>query len=513
MSFTPRTPGASALTALFLSLGLWLSACASAPSAPKTRPAPEATAPVEGTVNANSKPTPTVVAPPPRSAAQDFEQAVAIARAGELTAAESALRALVTQNPRLDYAWTNLGIVQERLGRHEDAERSYRQALAVAPEQESAWDCLARLYGRTDRSAALETELRGLVEAKQDSVPLHTALAITLLQQKKLAPAAAEAKQALRLDERNTRAMQVLAQVYYREGKHELARMVLENARDIAPGDAATRNALGLVYLALKVGPQALEEFKEAAKLRPDFAEARNNFGALLNEAQDYPAAVTELEAAVRAAPDFAAARLNLGNAYRGQGEFERAKSEYEQVLTLRPGQPDPFFNLAILFLDVEPPGVDPVERYKTAITYFERYEAQGGRDERIPQYTKDARKSIEREERRLERERKDQLRKAAEQEKAQREQAKQAAENPSPPTQAAPSASDAPPAAISSPEAAPAAKAPSGSQPAPTPAPPAHVGAPSEGTPPPAPVSQPEPAPGTAPSKSGSGKLATDKN
>lgn len=505
MSSAPRrTQGALALTALFLSSGLWLSACA---SAPETRPTSEAAA--QAPVDEKAKPTPTVVEPPPRSAAQDFDQAVAIARAGELTAAETALRALVTQNPKLDYAWTNLGIVQERLGRHEDAERSYRQALAVAPEQESAWDCLARLYGRTGRSAALETELRGLVEAKQDSVPLRTALAITLLQQKKLGPAAAEAKQALRLDERHTRAMQVLAQVYYGEGKHELARMVLENARDISPGDAATRNALGLVYLALKVGPQALEEFKEAAKLRPDFAEARNNFGALLNEAQDYPAAVTELEAAVRAAPDFAAARLNLGNAYRGQGEFERAKAEYEQVLALRPGQPDPFFNLAILFLDVEPPGVDPVQRYKTALTYFERYEAQGGRDERIPQYTKDARKSIEREERRLERERKDQLRKAAEQEKAEREQAKQAAENPAPapsPTQAAPSAGDAP-STLPSPttiEAAP---------PAPTPAPSAHVGAPSEGTPPPAPVSQPEPASGTAPSKSGSGKLATDKN
>ncbi|NTX17540.1 tetratricopeptide repeat protein [Myxococcus sp. CA056] len=528
MSFSPRTPGASALTALFLSSGLWLSACA---SGPETRPT--AKAPVEATADADSKaaPVPTVVAPPPRSAAQDFEQAVAIARAGELTAAETALRALVTQNPKLDYAWTNLGIVQERLGRHEDAERSYRQALAVAPEQESAWDCLARLYGRTGRSAALETELRGLVETKQDSAPLHTALAITLLQQKKLGPAATEAKQALKFDERHTRAMQVLAQVYYREGKHELARMVLENARDIAPGDAATRNALGLVYLALKVGPQALEEFKEAAKLRPDFAEARNNFGALLNEAQDYPAAVTELEAAVRAAPDFAAARLNLGNAYRGQGEFERAKAEYEQVLVLLPGQPDPFFNLAILFLDVEPPGVDPIQRYKTALTYFERYEAQGGRDNRIPQYTKDARKSIEREERRLERERKDQLRKAAEQEKAQREQAKQAAENnaptTAPPAQAAPadkgtaSTSTPPVQGASAPASPPEQTDPSGSEnpgavptpPAPTPAPSAHVGAPSEGTPPPAPVSQPEPASGTAPSKSGSGKLATDKN
>ncbi|WP_338868269.1 tetratricopeptide repeat protein [Myxococcus stipitatus] len=523
----------SALTALFVSSGLWLSACA---SSPQTRPEQDPNKPAA---------TPVVVQPPPppRDTAKDFEQAVAMARTGELSAAEVALRALVTDHPKLDYAWTNLGIVQERLGKHEDAERAYRQALAVSPEQEAAWDCLTRLYGRTNRSAAVETELRGLLETKQDSVPLRTALAVSLLQQKKLEPAATEAKRALKGDERHTRAMQVLAQVYYREGKYELARMVMENARDIAPGDAATRNLLGLVYLGLKVRPQALEEFKEAAKLQPDFAEARNNFGAMLNEAQDYPAAVTELEASVRAAPDFAAARLNLGNAYRGQGDFERAKAEYEKVLALRPGQPDPFFNLAILYLDVEPPGLDPITRYKTALTYFEHYQAQGGRDDRIPQYTKDARKSIEREERRLERERKDQLRKAAEAEKAQREQAKQAPDtapqkaNPPPPDQAGTPAQQvpAPPAQagtpgqqVPSPSAPPSQPGPPPSSEAPAAAPPSHVAPPAHtspaptqgaGTLAPAPASQAEtkpvaaPTSESAPEQSGSGKLATDKN
>ncbi|WP_342380132.1 tetratricopeptide repeat protein [Myxococcus stipitatus] len=467
-----RTPR---LTALLVSSGLFLSACA---SGPETRPAADS-------ATGKAVTAPAVVQPPPRDKVKDFEQAVATARTGELAAAESALSALVTDDPKLDYAWTNLGIVQERLGRNEDAERSYRQALTVAPEQESAWDCLTRLYGRTNRSAAMETELRGLLETKPDSVPLRTSLAVSLLQQKKLEPAASEAKRALKVDERHTRAMQVLAQVYYREGKHELARMVLENARDIAPGDAATRNMLGLVYLGLKVKPQALEEFKEAAKLQPDFAEAHNNFGAMLNEAQDYPAAVTELEAAVRAAPDFAAARLNLGNAYRGQGDFERAKAEYEKVLALRPGQPDPLFNLAILYLDVEPPGQDAITRFKTALTYFEQYQSQGGRDDRIPQYTKDARKSIEREERRLERERKDQLRKAAEAEKAKQEPAKQA---PAPETPA----HVAPPAHTS---------------PAPAPAPVEAAGTPADTKPQTAPTAE------SAPEQSGSGKLATDKN
>ncbi len=525
--------GARALTAVVLASGLMLSACA---SGPQTRPDTATAAPVtEGTAagtpaaedeaGKSAAEAPLTRPEPARGPARDFARAVGIAHRGELTAAEAALQALTREQPRLDYAWTNLGIVQERLGRPDDAERSYRQALAVAPEQEAAWDYLARLYGRTNRAVKLEAELRTLLESRTDSVPLRTALAITLLQQKKHESAANEAKLALKGDERHVRAMQVLAQVYYREGKYELSRMVLENARAIDAEDAATHNALGLVYLSLKARPQALESFKEAARLRPDFAEARNNFGALLNEAQDYPAAVTELEAAVRAAPDFASARLNLGNAYRGQGDFARARAEYEQVLKLRPDSADPLFNLAILYLDVEPPGVDTLERYKTVISYFEQYQGKGGRDERIDQYVKDARKGIEREERRRERERKDQLRKVEEQQKAEAEKAaaeKQAAEAQAAAEKAAAEkqATPAQPAAVEAPPpapkgkkaAAPTKKARATRKKKSTSA----TADASEGTASPGAVSQPGSAPlpttpSPAPAPAGSGKLAND--
>ena len=45
--------------------------------------------------------------------------------------------------------------------------------------------------------------------------------------------AANEAKKVLKADEHNVRAMQLLAQVYFKESKVELAKMVLENARAI----------------------------------------------------------------------------------------------------------------------------------------------------------------------------------------------------------------------------------------------------------------------------------------
>jgi Tfp pilus assembly protein PilF len=287
-----------------------------------------------------------------------------------------------------------------------------------------AWDFLTRLYCRTGRASSIEGRLRERIQQHPSSLGLRTALIYTLIHQAKYDAAAAEAKKVLKADERNVRAMQLLAQVYFREGKNELAKMVLENARAIDPSEAATHNALGLVNLALKSRKSALENFKQAASLKPDFAEAKNNFGAMLNEAQDYESAVRELEGAVKAAPDFAVARLNLGNAYRGKQDFPKAIAEYKQVMQLSPNLPDTYFNMAILHLDSELPQMDNIERFKASIAYFDKYRELGGKDDRVEQYIKDATKGIEKEERRRERERRDALKKsekeAAEKKKAQ---------------------------------------------------------------------------------------------
>ena len=292
--------------------------------------------------------------------------------------------------------------------------------MGLNPAQDSAWDNLARLECRTNRCPQIENEIRGAINQQPAAIGPRNALVFVLMQQKKLEPAATEAKKVLKADERNVRAMQLLAQVYFKESKAELARLVLENARAIDVNDSATHNAMGLVLLQLKQRPQALESFKTAAALKPDNAEARNNFGAMLNDAQDYDAAVQELEAAVAAAPEFTLAHLNLGNAYRGQQQLPKAIAEYQRVLKARPDYTDVYFNLGVTHLDSEIAGLDPVERFKSAIAYFNQYKEKGGKDERVDQYVKDATKGIDKEERRREREKKDQLKKVDQAKKAE---------------------------------------------------------------------------------------------
>jgi Tfp pilus assembly protein PilF len=455
----------SAAALLVLAL---LAGCASGP-----KPVPEAAAPAApppaASAEGTGRPPAKVVAPAtndPR-ARESFARAVQLAQAGDLTGAERALREVLDRDPRLDHAWTDLGVLAERQGRVTEAEKDYRQALSLAPDQEAAWDFLARLLCRLGRAQEVEQLARARTAAAPTAAGPRNALAFALIQLNQPQAAEVEAKKVLKEDERNVRAMQLLAQAYFREGKYELAKLVLENARAVDGGDSATHNLLGGTLLRLKQKPLAVEEFRTAAQNRPDFAEARNNYGVMLVEAGDYEGAVRELEAAVALAPDFVPARLNLGNAYRGKLDLPRAELQYRKVMELQPALPDTYFNLAILNLDSELPGVDTIERMNRAIAYFKTYREKGGADERVDQYLKDAAKGIDREQRRREREKKDQLRKA--------EKDREAASKPPPPPPPAPAAKPAAklsdtPAPAPAPAAAPAKAAPA----KPTPAKPA---------------------------------------
>jgi len=146
-------------------------------------------------------------------------------------------------------------------------------------------------------------------------------------------------------------------------------------------------------------------------------------------------------------------ARMNLGNAYRGKLELAKAKEQYEKVVALDPTLADTYYNLAILHLDSDVPGMDTIDRYNKAIAYFTTYKEKGGADDRVEQYLKDAAKGIDREQRRREREKKDQLRKAEKEAADAKKQAEAAAQ--------ADAAAQAPAAAPTGGDAAKAAQAP----------------------------------------------------
>src|SRR5262249_34872559 len=160
-------------------------------------------------------------------------------------------------------------------------------------------------------------ELRAHVEKHPDALGARVALAWTFIQLGFDRNAEKEAKAVLKEDELNVPAMLQLASVYEKGRKEDLALMVLENARRVAPGDAVVLSGVGFARMAMKDETGAFDAFRQAAELRPDYAEAQVNYGAMLVQHQRFQDATDVLERAVRYAPAMARAHLDLGNAYR----------------------------------------------------------------------------------------------------------------------------------------------------------------------------------------------------
>jgi tetratricopeptide (TPR) repeat protein len=357
-----------------------------------------------------------------------FTHALKLQGLGDQQGAAAAFEAVQRSGAELPWAGFNAGLLQERLGKQERAVAAYEATVRDFPDFAPAGQNLVRLWLRQGRPAEeVERELRGRLE-QDDGVALRVGLAEVMLTAGKTVAAEEECKKALKIDEKNIPAMVALANAYAGRKRFELARMVLENARQVDEHDPAIWNRLGFIEMALGNRPQAIEDFKTAASLRPDYPEAHANYGAILADADDFAGAAQELELAVKYAPRSAGTWLTLGNAYRGLQAFEKAEAAYRKALELDAALNDARFNLAVLYLDVARPGLPTLERLEQGLGWFDEFEKHGGQEPRVAAYRKDTLREIDREKKRLAREEKDRLRKETDARKKAEETAAAAA-------------------------------------------------------------------------------------
>ena len=400
----PRLISAAALSLLV--------ACAGAQKPAPAEPAPAVPAAPAAPITGLPGEAPVALSTGARGA---FEEGVEREASGDLAGAVAAFEQAFQADPAAAFAGVNAGLLRERMGDDDAARALYGKVLDRTPTFFPAAQDLVRLDARRGRAADAEADLRARLTKDPDTVALRNGLAEALLAQGKVDAAEDAARQALKLEEKNVPAMVNLATAYARKKRFELAKMVLDNARQVDDRDATIWNRLGFVQLSLGDRAQALECFRTAAALRPDYPEAHANYGALLADAEDFGNAAAELEQAVKYAPGSAVAWMNLGNAYRGLKEFDKAEEAYRKALQLDPKLTAANYNLAILFLDGDKPGMPALQRLQTGVTFLDAYEQAGGKDVRLASYRKDASRAIEREKKRLEREEKDRLRKEAE--------------------------------------------------------------------------------------------------
>jgi Tfp pilus assembly protein PilF len=192
-----------------------------------------------------------------------------------------------------------------------------------------------------------------------------------------------QAREALRDHEQNVEAMLVIAECFYKQGKHELVISVTGSilkvdAKVLSPEEKSQAyNLMAFAYLQAGKRGEAFTAFKNAAETDANNSSAWNNLGVQYMWKGDTGTAEGCFAYAISLDAKFAEAQLNYGAALRANGKLPEAEAAYREVGKLRPDWAEVHFNIGVLYLDAEQiPNHDEVARLNAAVKEFESYKS-----------------------------------------------------------------------------------------------------------------------------------------
>lgn len=271
---------------------------------------------------------------------------------GRLDEACRSFRAAVAAAPDHVPAHLNLGIAQEALGDVEAAIRAYEAALDLDPGNAFASYNLGKaLYARGDPGRA-ETLLRSALSHKPDFPEAHVVLAGVLEDRGDGASAAQLLRRALESRPDYAGAWRNLGMLQSRTEQWADAARSLQRVVDLVPADAETHYRLGNARVHLQQPGDAETSYRQALALRPEFAEAWCNLANVLADRGRRDEAARCLDKALHIRPDYADAHVGRGNVYAATGLLEEAAACYRRALALDRGIADAEVNLGNVLKD-----------------------------------------------------------------------------------------------------------------------------------------------------------------
>jgi Flp pilus assembly protein TadD len=157
-----------------------------------------------------------------------------------------------------------------------------------------------------------------------------------------LEEAQAKMEHVIHEDPSNWRAHYILGTIHRRKGNLELARVMLDRARDIGPDKPEmVYFELGTTAAAAKDYVSALVAFRRVVELTPDDSEAYYNIGVILLNMGQSAEAAGSLQSAIELKPDHANAHKSLGYAFLQESRYQDSVRELERYLELEPQAAD----------------------------------------------------------------------------------------------------------------------------------------------------------------------------
>ncbi len=283
---------------------------------------------------------------------QQFDRAVAAHARGDLDAAVSGYRRLLSARSRDHEVAHQLGLALWQQGRLEAALPLLESAVKQAPGEGRYWGNL----GNARQSAG---QLESAIEAYSEAVSLdegrHAAwsgMGVALRGLARLTGAIAALRQAVTISGAGAAVWQNLGSALSADGQHAAAAEALRQAAAMAPQDGETHNALGNALAAAGQRAEAQAAYRQAIQCRPDSAVFHTNLGILLARSGTAEPAMDAFEAAIARDSAYVDAYTHLGLVLRASGHVQPAVATWQRGLSIRP-TPEAWLNLASALLEL----------------------------------------------------------------------------------------------------------------------------------------------------------------
>lgn len=237
-----------------------------------------------------------------------------------LECAERLFRQAVELEPANMYnalLFSNLGTIQRRMQKHEEALESYTSALALAPRSVPILMNRATLYMEMGREDAACADYSSALDYDKDNQEALLMRAYIYMRKHDYRPAEADYRHLLQLDPSDFNGRLGLATLEQREGR---------------PGNALA--ILDGILSDLKDAAASMETNERRATVYVARAGVEQDLGQL-------DLALADLDEAVRLHPSLAEAYLVRGQIYLAQEKKEPARRDFEQAILLGASRAD----------------------------------------------------------------------------------------------------------------------------------------------------------------------------
>lgn len=226
---------------------------------------------------------------------------------GKLEAAESRLRRITEDDPRLAEAWRVLGMVLEAGQRNEEAVEVYRRGLEAVPGEGTLHARLGALLARFGHHIEARGQLELALVGGQDTASVHYGLASLAI----------------------------------RDGDWRRVELHARRSTELDPGLSGAWNLFAASQEELARPSEALAAYDRAIGLDAENWRAHLNRGLLLAGLERFSEAVEDLEEVLKKRPLHAGAHFQLGLLYAGPlADPGRARQHLRHSLEAEPDHP-----------------------------------------------------------------------------------------------------------------------------------------------------------------------------